>query len=115
MEKMTNRKALEFILEHFDLPTEVEEKCKGMVEQLIKKAATPRKQTATQKENEGYLTLITEFLADGEARSVAQMIKGIPAFAEFSTPKVSALVKKLKDDGIVVREEIKGRAFFRLS
>lgn len=115
MEKMTNRKALEYIKEHCSLPTEVAEKVDGMIDQLVKKAAAPRKQTPTQVENEQFLTLIKSYLSDGSARSVADMIKNIPQFAEFSTPKVSALVKKLKDSGEVIREEIKGRAYFKLS
>ena len=113
-EKMTNRKALEYVKEHCTLPTEVEEKVLGMIAQLEKKASAPRKQTPAQKENEEYMALIVEFLSDGSSRSVADMIKGIPAFSEFSTPKVSALVKKLKDNGTVERTEVKGRAYFHL-
>lgn len=114
-EKMTNRKALDFIIKNCDLPADVEDKVKSMIDQLEKKASAPRKATPTQIENEKFCELIVDFLSDGSARSVADMIKGIPAFADFSTPKVSALVKKLKDSNKVIREEVKGRAFFRLA
>ena len=116
-EKMTNRKALSYIEQTYgeNLPADVLEKVKGMIAQLDKKASADRKPTKTQQENEGYMALITDFLSDGEARSVADMIKNIPTFAEFSTPKVSALVKKLKDSGIVERTEVKGRAYFKLT
>lgn len=116
-EKMTNRKALSYIEQTYgeNLPADVLKKVQGMIAQLDKKAAAPRKATPTQVENEGYMALITEFLSDGSTKSVADMIKGIPAFAKFSTPKVSALVKKLKDSGIVERTEVKGRAYFKLT
>ena len=113
-DKMTNRKALEYVKENCTLPAEVEEKVLSMIAQLDKKASAPRKQTAAQKENEEYMALIVDFLSDGSARSVADMIKHIPAFADFSTPKVSALVKKLKDNSTVERTEVKGRAYFKL-
>ena len=113
-EKMTNRKALEFISKNYDLPTEVADKVKGMIAQLEKKSSAERKPTKTQQENAEFLRMLTEFLSDGEARSIADCIKGIPAFADFSTPKVSALMKMLKDAGKVERTEVKGRAYFHL-
>lgn len=116
-EKMTNRKALSYIEQTYgeNLPADVLEKVQGMIAQLDKKASAPRKATPTQVENEGYMTLVVNFLSDGSQKSVAEMIKGIPAFADFSTPKVSAIVKKLKDAGTVERVEVKGRAYFKLT
>lgn len=82
---------------------------------LAKKNSADRKPTKVQVENEGHMVLILDFLADGENHSVSDMIKGIPTFKDFNTSKVSALVKKLKDSGQVVRTEIKGRAYFALA
>lgn len=116
IEKMTNRKALEYIKDTYGevLPAEVVEKVEGMIAQLVKKSTADRKPTKAQQENEQYIAMLTEFMADGTDHSIAECIKGIPAFADFNTSKVSALMKKLKDAEIVERIEIKGRAYFHM-
>jgi DNA-binding transcriptional regulator GbsR (MarR family) len=39
-------------------------------------------------------------------------MKEIPALADLTNQRVSALVRQLKDEGLVTREEVKRKAYF---
>lgn len=116
MDKMTNSKALAIAIEALQGQGEVVEKLKNMKASIDKKSASKSgKQTEKQKENEGFKDEILDFLADGEKYTISEMIKNIPSLADFSTSKVSALVRALKEEGKVTREEIKRKAYFSLA
>lgn len=80
--------------------------------ELHEKKNASRKPSKVQTENEGYKEEILDFLEDGGSYSIGDLIKAIPSLNEFSTSKVSALVRQLKDNDLVVRTEIKGKAYF---
>lgn len=84
-----------------------------------KNSGGDKKQTATQKENEGYKELIIEFLAglpdDSKGVTCTEIMKSIPAFKDFNNQKISALVRQLKLADRVVGEEVKGKSLFRLA
>lgn len=80
--------------------------------ELHAKKNASRKPSKVQTENEGYKEEILDFLDDGCSYTIGDLIKAVPSLNEFSTSKVSALVRQLKDDGLVVRTEIKGKAYF---
>lgn len=80
--------------------------------ELHEKKNASRKPSKVQTENEGYKEEILDFLDDGCSYTIGDLIKAVPSLNEFSTSKVSALVRQLKDDGLVVRTEIKGKAYF---
>ena len=111
MEKMTNKKELEFVLSNCIVPQEVSEKLKKMIEQLDKKSSAPKKPTKTQVENEGYMALIMEALTE-EGQTVSELMKKIPEFEDFSNQKVAALVKKLVDADKIEKTVEKGRSYF---
>ena len=109
--KMTNKMALEFVLENCTLTDEVREKVEGMVEQLAKKSSANRKPTATQVENEHFKDLI--LLAVGsDGMTVTDIMKAIPEFDGLANQKISALVKQLVDTGKLTRTSLKGRSYF---
>lgn len=72
------------------------------------------KPTALQKVNEEIKTNILDELDSGEMYTIADLIKVIPnpTDTDFTTSKMSALVRQLKEAGLVKREQIKGRAYF---
>jgi len=72
-----------------------------------------KKPTKNQVENEGYLSDILDTLAGSAQPMTITDIVG--HFDGLSNQRVSALVKKLKDAGKVVRTEVKGKAYFTLS
>lgn len=71
-----------------------------------------RKPTKQQEENEVLKAAILEGMEVGKAYTITDMTKKIPAVAGFTTSKVSALVRQLKIDELVIRTEEKGKAYF---
>ena len=80
---------------------------------LSKKNSSEKKPTSTQLANESLKDAILDFMVVGTGYTITDFIKSVPECAELSTPKVSALVKQLKDDGLVDRYEEKRKAYFR--
>lgn len=114
MEKMTNVKAIDYVLANAELPTDVAEKLQKMKEQFVKKNSKDRKPTANQTENVGFKADILEYLATVDKATITDLMKGVPSLADLSNQRVSAIVRQLKDSGEVVREEIKRKAYFSL-
>ena len=80
------------------------------IELLEKKnASKSAKPTATQIANEGHKKKIMEFLAKHGKATVTQIMKAVGLE---SNQKTSALVRQLKESGMVVRTEEKGVAYF---
>lgn len=115
MEKMTNVKAIEYVLANATLPTDVKEKLEKMKAQFVKKNSADRKPTANQVENAEFKVAILDYLATVESATISDLMKSVPALAELSNQRVSAIVRQLKDSGEVVREEIKRKAYFSLA
>ena len=85
------------------------------LELLAKKNSSEKKPTATQVANENIKEEIVEALANEPNRlfTISEMIKVIPACADLSLPKVTALVTQLTKAEKVVRVEEKRKAYFR--
>lgn len=83
---------------------------------LVRKNTAEKRPTAKQVENEGFRSMIVDFLAlQSEGMTCTDIQKGIPAFAEFNNQKVAALVRPLVKDGTLVKNVVKGRALFSLA
>ena len=108
-EKMTNRKALDYVLENCDLPSDVSEQLSAMLVALDKKSGGTRKPTAHQLANEELKAKICDSKESGVRYQVKELAKlvGMESFQ-----KCSALVKQLKDCGKVARSEERGIAYF---
>lgn len=115
MTKMTNVKALDFVLTNCNVPQEVADKLTAMKASFEKKASVERKPTPTQVENQGHKAAILAVLADGVQRTVSDLMKEVPALADLSNQRVSAIVRQLTLSGEVVRIEDKRKAFFKLA
>ena len=120
--KLTNKKALEIAIKAIDVSgfstddfktDEIIEKLEKMLVQTEKKSSSERKPTAKQEANIKLEAGILDYLnAQTEGKTVTDMMKEIPELDGMSNQKVSSLVKPLKDDGIIVKEVIKGRSYF---
>lgn len=120
--KLTNKKALEIAIKAIDVSgfstsdfktDEIVEKLSKMLVQTEKKSSSERKPTAKQEANKKLEAVILDYLnAQTEGKTVTDMMKEIPELDGMSNQKVSSLVKPLKDDGIIVKEVIKGRSYF---
>ena len=81
---------------------------KERAEMHSKKNAS-RKPTKAQEENEVIKTAILDYMADGVSRTVTDIQKAVGLD---SNQKTSALVRQLKEADLLVRKEIKGKAWF---
>lgn len=115
MEKMTNVKALDYVLANCEVSAEVREKLEKMKAQFVKKNSADRKPTAAQTENAGLKVAIVEGMEVGAKYTITDLMKSIPELADLSNQRVSAIVRQLKDEGTLVREEIKRKAYFSLA
>ena len=115
MEKMTNVKALSYILTSCDLPEDVKSKVEAMKASYEKKASAERKPTPTQTENAGYKASILAVLADGNQYTISDLMKAVPELADLSNQRVSAIVRQLTLTGEVQRIEDKRKAYFKLA
>ena len=113
MEKMTNVKALSYVLANCELTDEVREKVEKMKAQFEKKNSAEKKPTANQVANEGIKEAILSSMESGKLYSITDLIKEVPACADLTNQKVSALVKQMISDNLVERVEEKRKAFFR--
>ena len=94
------------------------------LELLDKKNAADRKPTAVQVANEGLREAILDFMEEGKSYTVSDLIKQVPACADLSQSKVSAILRPLllvtakgeaNPDGVLDRYEEKGKAYFKLA
>jgi predicted transcriptional regulator len=117
--KMTNKKALEIAIDLMyaqeNPDREAIEKLENILYQTNKKNSASRKPTATQVANEGLKTDIIAFLSDGKRATVTEIMKGVASLSGLSNQKVSAIVRQLKEDGVVIRTEEKRKVYFYLA
>ena len=111
MEKITNVKALAYVLENCTLTDEVKAKIEKMKAQFEKKNSAEKKPTATQVANEGIKNVILETIGSGSF-TISELQKLNSELAELSNQKISALLKQMTENGSVKREEIKRKAYF---
>ena len=116
---MTNKKTIKDyfneILNAYDLSDEHRAFIEGRIEAANKKSGSAKKPTATQVANEGLKSAILEGMELGVKYSITDMIKSIPALENLTNQKVSALVRQLVAEKVVVRTEEKGKALFALA
>lgn len=113
-EKMTNMKALAYVLENCELPADVLEKIMNIHASYTKKASATgeRKPTATQIANE---TLRASIYAEMEAETpyrVADILKTFPCVEGLTSSKVTAMLTQMVKDGSALRTENKGKAYY---
>lgn len=113
MDKLTNRKALEYVIANCELPSAYVDKINAMIESLAKKSSSSGKPTATQKANEDLKVVLLESMTS-EPRTITEIIKATPKFVELelSNQKVSALMKQLVDAQKVQKTTEKGKSLF---
>ena len=121
MEKMTNVKALEYVLDNFAseenavLPEDVTEKLIAMKVSFEKKSAN-RKATKTQEENAGIKIMILESLsAIGSPVTVSDLQNRYAALGQYSNQRISALLRQLVNEEKVVKSTDKKKSYFAVA
>jgi polyhydroxyalkanoate synthesis regulator phasin len=81
---------------------------------LAKKNSAEKKPTAQQTANVGIMSAIIEGMIPNRLYTVTEIIKEIPACAELTNQRVSALLRQLVEAGKVKRTEDKRKAYFQV-
>jgi predicted transcriptional regulator len=85
------------------------------IELLDKKNSSEKKPTAQQTANEAIKAAILDNMVEGKRYTITDLIKTIPECADLTNQRVSALIRQLVDDKVVVRTEDKRKAYFSLA
>ena len=85
------------------------------LELLSKKNSSEKKPTAQQVANEAIKQAIVDGMERDHFYTITDIQKNVPECAELSNQKISALVRQLKDDGVVVKTEDKRKSYFSLA
>ena len=110
--KMTKREMFEQIKAKYNLAEDEKAFIDHELELLAKKNSADKKPTAVQTANEAIKTAIYETMEDGRLYTITDMIKDIPACAELTNQKVSALVRQMMPD-LIEKIEEKRKSYFR--
>ena len=113
--KMTKVEMFKRLLDNYDLTDKEIEFINHEIELLEKKNGN-RKPSAQQLKNKEVAEKVFEYLrTTGKKMQIKQMIKEIPALAEIPdcTPQYAmAIVRPMKESGLITRVEDKGVAYF---
>lgn len=110
--KPTKRQMFEGLLTLPNLTEEQKKFINHELELLAKKNSGEKKPTAQQTANTALKSAIFECMEDNRLYSITEMIKEFPCCAGLSNPKVSAMVSQMVVDKVLVRTEVKRRAYF---
>lgn len=113
--KITNKSALMFVLENFDVPADVAEKLNAMVTQLEKKSGAERKPTARQLENEKIKGEIVARMEPSVLYTVTEMLKTFELGEDMTSQRLSAILGQMVESGEVVKSKDKNKSFFSLA
>ena len=113
--KMTKAQMFKQIMDTYPLTEAEKEFVKHELELLAKKNSAEKKPTAQQTANEAIKTAIVEGMELNRLYTVTEIIKEIPACAEMTNQRVSALLRQLVEGGAVKRTEDKRKAYFSLA
>lgn len=116
--KMTQLLAVTYAIENLpNAPADVMEKLQSIKSSLETKANAVRKPTPKQVENAGFKQDILVWMEPNTLYSIPDITKGVPSIsiAGLSPARVTAMVSQLAKDGSLVREEVKGKVYFKLA
>jgi len=116
MEKMTQTKALAYVLDTYaeTLPEDVAERLTAIKATIEKKRANGKSEKDTP-ENKARIEAILAFMQEGKKYLVSDILKNVPALDGLSTPKGSSLMKWLTEDGSTEKVIEKGRSYYTLA
>lgn len=117
--KMTNKLAIEYVMNNFDIPTEVLEKLEKMHDSLSRKSASAsgnRKPSAKQLANKEYKEHILAFMGNEPNRiftttEIQKECTNLPE--DISNQKTSALLNQMVNAGNLEKFKEKGKTFFK--
>ena len=97
---------------------EASEKLRGMAEKLTEKRSTPSK--ADKEKSAEHKAIADEIVltlanTEGGEMTITEMQKASEELAKFSNQKISAIVRKMIESGIIVKTVNKKKSYFSLA
>ena len=116
IKKMTKADYFRQILANYPLNEDEKAFVEHELELLAKKNSAEKKPTVQQTANAGVAEAILSHMSAQPTRlfTITELIKEVPACADLTNQRVSAIVRSLKDAGKVERIEEKRKAYFRV-
>ena len=112
--KLTKKEMFNQILNHLTDKDEINF-IQHEIELLENKASGVRKPTANQIENDSYMNEIVELLTKADnPMTIGDIQKTSATLGELTNQRISALLKKLTDNGTVVKTYEKRKAYFSI-
>lgn len=111
--KMTKREHYEQIKTRYNLATDDLDFINHELELIDKKTSADKKPTAQQTANKGVADAILAGMEPNKLYTITDLIKVIPACADLTNQRVSAIVKQMIGTSIE-RVEEKRKAYFKL-
>lgn len=117
MKKITKRERFESLLTLSQVQDDpgMVEFINHELELLAKKNSSEKKPTAQQVANEAIKQAIVDGMERDHFYTITDIQKNVPECAELSNQKITALVRQLKEDGLVVKTEDKRKSYFSLA
>lgn len=112
VKKMTKADYFRQIMANYPLNEDEKAFVEHELELLAKKNSADKKPTAQQTANKGIAEAIVEAMEDGVLYTITDLIKTVPACAELTNQRVSAIVRGMIGNE-VERVEDKRKAYFR--
>ena len=112
VKKMTKADYFKQIMANYPLTEDEKSFVEHELELLAKKNSAEKKPTAQQVANAGVADAIYEGMEDGKLYTITELIKEVPACADLTNQRVSAIVRGMIGTK-VERVEEKRKAYFR--
>ena len=116
--KTTKREYYELIKSKLADNAEIVAFCDHEIELLDNRKKTTdgeKKLTPKQKENLALVATILDNMEVDTIYSISDMQRKIEVCKELTNQKISSLIRQAMSDGTIEREEVKGKAFFKLA
>ena len=110
--KMTKADYFRQIMANYPLNEDEKSFIEHELELLAKKNSAEKKPTAQQMANKGIQSDILDCMVEGQLYTITDIIKSVPACAELTNQRVSAIVRQMIPE-YIERIEDKRKAYFR--
>ena len=112
--RVTKKEMYERILAHTNDDLE-KQFIEGEIALLEKKNSAEKKPTKTQVENAGIKEAILDYMVEGTRYTVTEIIKGCDECHDLTNQKVSAILRQMVNETVIIKVEDKRKSYFELA
>lgn len=112
--RVTKKEMYERILAHTNDGLE-KQFIEGEIALLEKKNSAEKKPTKTQVENAGIKEAILDYMVEGTRYTVTELIKGCDECHDLTNQKVSAILRQMVNEHVIIKVEDKRKSYFELA